>query len=178
MKQLLTILLILLLSNIVYADDAAIVHQSYGNTHQKWKNRLEADSHNVTSGTSLPSSISGYEMLIDIRYSAAISSADETKMETVLENDGTVVLIGEHQGFTTRNNSIQSLLRQWTGDNTIVYSTTSSIGYSGDDEQLSDVNVLSSLPGNWAYFNVAAAGVISNLGAGGCLLYTSDAADE
>ena len=169
MKQVITALLILLLGSIAYADDAAIVHQSYGNTHQKWKNRLEADNHNVTSGTSLPSSISGYEMLIDIRYSSAIGSADETKMETVLENDGTVVLIGENSNsvFHNRNNSIQSLLRQWTGDNTIVYSTSESIGYSGDDEQLSDVNVLSSLPGNWAYFNVAAAGVISNLGTGG-----------
>ena len=47
-----------------YADDAVIVHQNYGNTHSKWKNRLEADSHNVTSGTSLPSSVSSYEILV------------------------------------------------------------------------------------------------------------------
>ena len=56
MKFLATILLALLLTSIVkiaYADDAVIVHQNLGNTHSKWKNRLEADSHNVTSGTTL-----------------------------------------------------------------------------------------------------------------------------
>ena len=58
-------------------------------------------------------------------------------------------------------------LRTITGDNTIVYSTNTNIGYDGDDEQLSDTNVLSSLPGNWAYLNFAAGGVISNLGTGG-----------
>ena len=172
MKFLATILLALLLTSIVkiaYADDAVIVHQNYGNTHSKWKNRLEADSHNVTSGTSLPSSVSSYEILIDIRYSGAVSSADETKMETVLSNGGTVVLIGENSNsvFHPRNNSIQALLRQWTGDNTIVYSTSEWIGYDGDDEELSDTNILSSLPGDWDFFNVAGAGVITNLGSGG-----------
>ena len=164
MKQLLTILLILLYVSISFADDAVIVKQS---SHaNSWESRLEADSHNVTVGTSLPSNISSYEMLIDFRYTTAISSSDETKMETVLANDGTVVLIGENSNssFRARNNSIQALLRQWTGDNTITYSTTQYIGYSGDDEQLSDTNVLSSLPGNWAYLNFAAGGVITDLG--------------
>ena len=172
MKFLATILLALLLTSIVkiaYADDAVIIHQNLGNTHSKWKNRLEADSHNVTSGTTLPTDVSSYEILIDMTYTSAISSANETKMETVLSNGGTVVLIGENSNsyFHNRNNSIQSLLRQWTGDNTIVYSTTEYIGYSGDDEELSDTNILSSLPGDWDFFNVAAAGVISNLGSGG-----------
>jgi hypothetical protein len=118
----------------------------------------------VTVGTSLPSNVSSYEMLIDFRYTTAISSSDETAMETVLTNDGTVVLIGENSNFATRNNSIQALLRQWTGDNTITYHATQYIGYDGDDEQLSDTNVLSSLPGDWSYLNFAAGGVITDLG--------------
>ena len=172
MKFLATILLALLLTSIVkiaYADDAVIIHQNLGNTHSKWKNRLEDDSHNVTSGTTLPSDVSSYEILIDLTYTSAISSANETKMETVLSNGGTVVLIGENSNsfFHNRNNSIQAVLRQWTGDNNITYSTTEYIGYDGDDEELSDTNILSSLPGDWDFFNVAAAGVISNLGSGG-----------
>ena len=172
MRLLATIILIFSLisvTKIVYADDAVIIHQNAGNTHSKWKNRLEADSHNVTSGTSLPSDVSSYEILIDMTYSSAISSANETKMETVLSNGGTVVLIGENSNsvFWPRNNSIQAVLRQWTGDNTIVYSTSEYIGYDGDDEELSDTNILSSLPGDWDFFNVAAAGVITNLGSGG-----------
>ena len=162
MKLLATIILTFLLISPTFADDAVIVYQN--SYYSSWQSRLEADSHNVTAGSTLPSDVSSYEMLIDFRYTAAISSSDETKMETVLANDGTVVLIGENSNFQTRNNSIQALLRQWTGDNTITYSTTQYIGYVGDDEQLSDTNVLSSLPGNWAYFNVAAAGVITDLG--------------
>ena len=154
--------LIFTLISPTFADDAVIVYQN--SYYSSWQSRLEADSHNVTAGSTLPSDVSSYEMLIDFRYSAAISSSDETKMETVLANDGTVVLIGENTSFQTRNNSIQALLRQWTGDNTITYSTTQYIGYSGDDEQLSDTNVLSSLPGNWAYLNFAAGGVITDLG--------------
>ena len=170
MKQVITVLLILLLGSVTYADDAVINHQNYGNTHQKWKNRLEADNHNVTSGTSFPSDVSSYEMILDLRYGYAISTgsnSDTTKFQTVLGNGGTVVIIGENTNFPTRNSSIQVFLRTITGDNTIVYSTNTNIGYAGDDEQLSDTNVLSSLPSNWAYLNFAAGGVITNLGTGG-----------
>jgi hypothetical protein len=162
MKFLTKILLIFTLISPTFADDAVIVYQN--SYYSSWQSRLEADSHNVTVGTSLPSNVSSYEMLIDFRYTTAISSSDETAMETVLTNDGTVVLIGENSNFATRNNSIQALLRQWTGDNTITYHATQYIGYDGDDEQLSDTNVLSSLPGDWSYLNFAAGGVITDLG--------------
>jgi hypothetical protein len=162
MKFLTKILLTFTLISPTFADDAVIVKSS--SHYSSWQSRLEADSHNVTVGTSLPSNVSSYEMLIDFRYTTAISSSDETAMETVLTNDGTVVLIGENSNFATRNNSIQALLRQWTGDNTITYHATQYIGYDGDDEQLSDTNVLSSLPGDWSYLNFAAGGVITDLG--------------
>ena len=67
--QLIAIALSILLFSsisITYADDAVIIHQNLGNTHSKWKNRLEDDSHNVTSGTTLPSDVSSYEILIDM----------------------------------------------------------------------------------------------------------------
>ena len=50
MKQLLTILLILLLSSIAYTDDVFILGDSTsGNTDNKWKNRLENDGHTVSN---------------------------------------------------------------------------------------------------------------------------------
>ena len=57
-KIIILIFSLISVTKIVYADDAVIVHQNLGNTHSKWKNRLEDDSHNVTSGTTLPSDVS------------------------------------------------------------------------------------------------------------------------
>jgi len=54
---------IFFMSGSVFAEDVLIIHQSFGNTHIKWKNRLEAAGHTVTSGTSVPSSFSGYELV-------------------------------------------------------------------------------------------------------------------
>ena len=58
MKRVILLLLTLLFSSITitaYADDDVfILHQGYGNTHQKWKNRLEDAGHTVTMGNSLP----------------------------------------------------------------------------------------------------------------------------
>ena len=78
MKQLLTILLILLLSNIVYADDVFILGDSTsGNTDNKWKNRLENDGHTVSNiSTTLPSDVSSYEQIYDLRVLTPISTAD------------------------------------------------------------------------------------------------------
>ena len=78
MKFLTRILLLLLLTSVSYADDAVIVYQN--SYYSSWQSRLEADSHNVTAGSTLPSDVSSYEMLIDFRYNTAISSSDETKM--------------------------------------------------------------------------------------------------
>ena len=47
MKQVITALLILLYASISYAEDVLIFHQSYGNTHNKWKNRLEDAGHTL-----------------------------------------------------------------------------------------------------------------------------------
>ena len=60
---------IFFMAGSVFAEDVLIIHQNYGNTHSKWKNRLEAAGHTVTSGTSVPASFSGYEQVLDLRYS-------------------------------------------------------------------------------------------------------------
>ena len=91
-------------------------------------------------------------------------------LKTILSNGGTVVLNGENTNFGTRNGQIQTFIRDVTSDNSITYSTSLNIDYTGTNEQLSTTTVLSSLPNNWSYLNFAFGGVISNLGTNGkCL---------
>ena len=150
------------------AEDVYIHHQNYGNTHSKWKNRLEAAGHTVTSSTSIATNFSGVEQYYDLRYSS--NSLPTDGLKTILSNGGTVVLNGENTNFGTRNGQIQTFIRDVTSDNSITYSTSLNIDYTGTNEQLSTTTVLSSLPNNWSYLNFAFGGVISNLGTDGkCL---------
>ena len=102
----------------VFAEDVLIIHQSFGNTHIKWKNRLEAAGHTVTSGTSVPSSFSGYEQVFDLRYSdTALSNTSGTlasAYKTILSAGGTVVLNGENPYFDARNTTLEGFVRDVT----------------------------------------------------------------
>ena len=103
-----------------------------------------------------------------MRYSS--NSLPTDGLKTILSNGGTVVLNGENTNFGTRNGQIQTFIRDVTSDNSITYSTSLNIDYSGNNEQLSTTTILTSLPNNWSYLNFAFGGVISNLGTNGkCL---------
>ena len=163
-----SIIFLLLFVSTALAEDVYIHHQNYGNTHSKWKNRLEDANHTVTSSTNATSNFSGIEQYYDLRYSS--SSLPTDGLKTILSNGGTVVLNGENTNFGTRNGQIQTFIRDVTSDNSITYSTSLNIDYTGTNEQLSTTTVLSSLPNNWSYLNFAFGGVISNLGTNGkCL---------
>ena len=163
-----SIIFLLLFVSTALAEDVYIHHQNYGNTHSKWKNRLEAAGHTVTSSTNATSNFSGIEQYYDLRYSS--SSLPTDGLKTILSNGGTVVLNGENTNFGTRNGQIQTFIRDVTSDNSITYSTSLNIDYTGTNEQLSTTTILTSLPNNWSYLNFAFGGVISNLGTNGkCL---------
>ena len=163
-----SIIFLLLFVSTALAEDVYIHHQNYGNTHSKWKNRLEDANHTVTSSTNIATNFSGIEQYYDLRYSS--SSLPTDGLKTILSNGGTVVLNGENTNFGTRNGQIQTFIRDVTSDNSITYSTSLNIDYTGTNEQLSTTTVLSSLPNNWSYLNFAFGGVISNLGTNGkCL---------
>ena len=163
-----SVIIVLLFCSTLYAEDVYIHHQNYGNTHSKWKNRLEDANHTVTSSTNIATNFSGIEQYYDLRYSS--SSLPTDGLKTILSNGGTVVLNGENTNFGTRNGQIQTFIRDVTSDNSITYSTSLNIDYTGTNEQLSTTTVLSSLPNNWSYLNFAFGGVISNLGTDGkCL---------
>ena len=135
MKQLIIILLTLLLSSITYADDVFILGDSYsGNTDNKWKNRLENDGHTVSNiASTLPSDVSSYEQIYDLRVRTSISTADANKFKTVLSNGGTVFITADWPGWagTSTITSIQSFIRDVTGDNTITLSTSIVVGCGG-----------------------------------------------
>ena len=161
-------IIVLLFCSTLYAEDVYIHHRNYGNTHSKWKNRLEAASHTVTSSTNIATNFSGIEQYYDLRYSS--NSLPTDGLKTILSNGGTVVLNGENTNFGTRNGQIQTFIRDVTSDNSITYSTSLNIDYTGTNEQLSTTTILTSLPNNWSYLNFAFGGVISNLGTNGkCL---------
>ena len=113
----------------VFAEDVLIIHESYGNTHIKWKNRLEDNSggnHTVTSVTSMPADTSSYEQIYDIRYSNThvISSSMETHYKALLARGGTLYLQTEHTGFGTRNNSVIDFIEDDLGGGTITYGSS------------------------------------------------------
>ena len=175
MKSLLFKISLILLCVNVFAEDVLIIHQSYGNTHNKWKNRLEAAGHTVTSGTSVPSSFTGYEQVFDLRYSdTSLSNTSGTlasAYKSILAAGGTVVLNGENPYFDARNTTLEGFVRDVTGDNTITYHDTEYIDYEGNNEYLSNTHsMLDSLPSNWEKASWWAGGVISDLGDDGkCL---------
>ena len=154
----------------VLAEDVYIHHQNYGNTHSKWKNRLEDAGHSVDSSTSAPSSWSSYEQVIDLRYSTG-TTLPTSDYKRILQNGGTIVLNGEntHSSFRNRNNAIQAFLRDVTGDNTITYSTSQNISYANNAYKLSTTTVLTTLPSDWDYLNFAQGGVITLGSNGKCL---------
>ncbi len=168
LNSLFCFLFLIFFTSSVLADDVYIHHQNYGNTHSKWKNRLEDAGHTVTSSTNSITDFSSYEQYYDLRYSG--SSLPTDGLKTILSNGGTVFLNGENTNFQSRNNQIQSFIRDVTSDNSITYSTSLNIDYTGTNEQLSTTTTLSTLPSDWSYLNFAFGGVISNLGTNGkCL---------
>jgi len=138
MRLVLALLLTLLLGSFIstsYADDVFILGDSYsGNTDNKWKNRLENDGHTVSNiASTLPSDVSDYEQIYDLRVKTSISTADANKFKTVLSNGGTIFITADWPSWagTSTITSIQSFIRDVTGDNTITLSTSIVVGCGG-----------------------------------------------
>jgi len=120
---------LILFSLSVIAEDVLIIHESYGNTHQKWKNRLEDASggnHTVTNVTSMPTDTSSYEQIYDIRYSNSytMTSSLQTHYKALLARGGTLYLQTEHTGFGTRNNSVIDFIEDDLGGGTVTYGSS------------------------------------------------------
>ena len=169
-SKLISFLLILFFSSTLYAEDILIIHQGYGNTHSKHKNRLENASHNVTMNNSGSSSYSytagDYEQVYDIRYSYTFSTADKDRFKTVLSNGGTVYLVGENGNFDARNDSIVTFLQEVTGDNNIAHSGNSCCGSGVKYSMNENRDILTNYSAS-DDMTVVASGYFSNIGTNG-----------
>jgi len=170
--------LILLFSSIAttaYAEDVLIIHQGYGNTASKWKNRLEDAGHTVTSvnmsSSSFPSVTTSYEQIYDIRYSNthALTTSQKNAYEALLARGGTLFLNTEnpHSNHQTRNTGIATFITS-LGAGTVTYSSS----YAGNGTQWNTTH--SYVDGMSGTLTMPAAGTFSALGNGDWLVKDAD----
>lgn len=90
------------------------LHQAVGNT--------------VTISDSVPANLAGYGQIWDIRFSNSlpITPGQETQFLNFLAAGGGMFVMGENSGFTTRNNSVLSLIAA-AGGGTLGFTTPNSI---------------------------------------------------
>ena len=168
--KLICFLLMLVFSTSVLAEDILIIHQGYGNTHSKHKNRLENAGHTVTmqnTSSSYSYTAGNYDQVYDIRYSyTSYSTADTDRFKTVLSNGGTVYLVGENGNFDSRNDAIVSFLQDVTGDNNIAHSGNSCCG-SGVKYSMNENRDIMDSYSESDDMTVVASGYFSNIGTNG-----------
>ena len=162
-----SIILLIVFTLNVFAEDVLIIHESYGNTHLKWKNRLEDNSggnHTVTNVTSMPTDTSSYEQIYDIRYSNSytMTSSLQTHYKALLARGGTLYLQTEHTGFGTRNNSVIDFIEDDLGGGTITYGS-SNAGSNSITQHNSSGTFDTSFSGTLTF---AAAGKLDAIGNG------------
>ncbi len=167
---LISVSLLFLFCASVLAEDVLIIHQNYGNTHSKHKNRLENAGHTVTmqnTSSSYSYTASNYDQVYDIRYSyTSYSTADKDRFKTVLSNGGTVYLVGENGNFDARNNAIVSFLQEVTGDNTISHSGNSCCG-SGAKYSMNENRTILTSYSTSNDMTVVASGYFNDIGTNG-----------
>jgi len=153
-----------------YAEDILIIHQGYGNTHSKHKNRLENAGHTVTmqnTSSSYSYTAANYDQVYDIRYSyTSYSTADMDRFKTVLSNGGTVYLVGENGNFDARNDAIVDFLEEVTGDTSIAHSGNSCCG-NGEKYSMNENRDILTNYSTDDDMTTVAAGYFSNIGSNG-----------
>ena len=169
-SKLISFLLILFFCSSLYAEDILIIHQNYGNTHSKHKNRLENAGHTVTmqnTSSSYSYTAANYDQVYDIRYSyTSYSTADIDRFKTVLSNGGTVYLVGENGNFDARNDAIVDFLEEVTGDTSIAHSGNSCCGSGVKYSMNENRDILTNYSAS-DDMTVVASGYFSNIGTNG-----------
>jgi hypothetical protein len=123
MKKLLGALVALFaLVSTAYADQALIIDAGYSTVTQNVKGRLEAAGHTVTVTTDLsliPTTTGSYQQVWDLRYSAALTSGEQTKYQSFITNGGFAYFVTENPGCCmARNNSVAALITSLGGGST------------------------------------------------------------
>ena len=105
-----------------HADSVLVIDAAYSNVTQNVKGRLEAAGHTVTVTTDvslIPTSKSTYQQVWDLRYSAALTSTEQTNYQSFITNGGFAYFVTENPGCCmARNNSVAALVTALGGGST------------------------------------------------------------
>ena len=118
MKQIITTIL-LCLSFTALADQVLVVDPNYAGVAGAVTGRLQAAGHTVTTTTSAPTSLTGYQQVWDLRYSAALTTSETTLYNTFVRSGGFAYFVTENPGCCmARNNSVAALVTALGGGST------------------------------------------------------------
>ena len=118
MKRIITTIL-LCLSFTALADQVLVVDPNYAGVAGAVTGRLEAAGHTVTTTTSAPTSLTGYQQVWDLRYSAALTTSETTLYSTFVRSGGFAYFVTENPGCCmARNNSVAALVTELGGGST------------------------------------------------------------
>jgi len=116
------ILMLLLIFQHLFATkaqalDVLIYHSNYAYTDSK--SGLEAKGYTVTGSTSntvaSASTLANYDVVFDQLYSNNCGSTCRANYNTYVKDGGTLVIVGENSNFSTRNNTVISLIENKFG---------------------------------------------------------------
>ena len=118
MKRIITTIL-LCLSFTALADQVLVVDPNYAGVAGAVTGRLQAAGHTVTTTTSAPTSLTGYQQVWDLRYSAALTTSETTLYSTFVRSGGFAYFVTENPGCCmARNNSVAALVTELGGGST------------------------------------------------------------
>jgi autotransporter-associated beta strand protein len=130
-------------------------------------------SGNITIGSSLPGSLSGYSQIWDVRYNNTandiISAANATAYNTYLQSGGKLFLMGENSNFVTRDNSIISFLQN-EGSGTITLGPNTILSGTVANSTATIIGPLATTPNTVPTVRFYATGQFSTFGDGTCVV--------
>jgi hypothetical protein len=110
------------ISTSALADQVLIIDAQYSTVTANVKDRLEAAGHTVTVTTNtalVPTVTSTYQQVWDLRYSAALTSSEQTAYSSFVTNGGFAYFVTENPGCCmSRNNSVAALVTSLGGGTT------------------------------------------------------------
>ena len=116
------ILMLLLIFQHLFATkaqalDVLIYHNNYAYTDSK--TGLEAKGYTVTGSTSTTvasaSTLANYDVVFDQLYNNNCGSTCRANYDTYVKDGGTLVIVGENSNFSSRNNTVISLIENKFG---------------------------------------------------------------
>jgi len=108
--------------SVANADSVLIIDAQYDQVTNNVKGRLEAAGHTVTITTdtsTIPTGTGTYQQVWDLRYSASLTSGEQTNYQSFITAGGFAYFVTENPGCCmARNNSVAALITALGGGTT------------------------------------------------------------